>query len=325
MLGHHQHHPVAAHRRRHRERNAGVARRRLDQRIAGLDRTASFRLEDHRQRGAILDRSGGIVALELRQQHIVRLARQALQPNERRIADGAFDGLIHGARYAFKKFYCTANKNPALRAGPEKISRRRLLLCLFRSRLVILCFFLGSRFIFLGFFLGGCFVGLGLLLGGRFIGLRLLLGGRFIGLRLLFVRRLLGLVLLGHFLVALHRLVVLLGHLLVGLHRLVVLLGRGRCRRLGRRARNRHGLRRGWCGLGRRRRRDGRARLHILRPGRGRRCGFHFLGSWRGCRCGSTRDADLPFELTELTLLDARHLHDVFGCLERAVLGAIVD
>src|SRR5439155_10393347 len=252
-------------------------------------------------------------------------AGQALQPHERRIPDGVFDGLIHGAHYAFKKFYCTANKNPASRAGLERISRWQLLLRLVRGRLVILCFLLVSGFIFLGFLLGGCFIGLGLLLGGRFIGLCLLLGGRFIGLRLLFVGRFHRLVFLGRRLVALrHRLVVLLAHLLVGLHRLVVLLGRGRCRRLGRRARNRHGLRLGRCGLRGGRGRDGRARLHILRPGRSRRC-----CCLRRCRRSGRRrragNADLTLELAELTLLDARHLHDVFGYLERAVLGAIVD
>src|SRR6266545_2709442 len=112
MLRHHEHHPIAAHRRSHRQRDAGVARGRLDQRIAGLDRTPPFSLENHRQRGSILDRSGGVVALELRQQHVVRLAGQALQPHERRIADGAFDGLIHGACARSKSSIVTPTKTP---------------------------------------------------------------------------------------------------------------------------------------------------------------------------------------------------------------------
>src|SRR6266536_547761 len=98
--------------RRSSERCSGITSTILYQRIAGRDRTPPFCLENHRQSGTILDRSGGVVALELRQQHVVRLAGQALQPHERRIPDGVFDGLIHGAHYAFKKFYCTANKIP---------------------------------------------------------------------------------------------------------------------------------------------------------------------------------------------------------------------
>ena len=40
VLGHHQHHAVAPHRRRHGERDAGIAAGRLDQRVAGLDLAA---------------------------------------------------------------------------------------------------------------------------------------------------------------------------------------------------------------------------------------------------------------------------------------------
>ena len=43
VLGHHQHHAVAAHRRDHGERDAGVAAGGLDQRVAGLDRRRGAR------------------------------------------------------------------------------------------------------------------------------------------------------------------------------------------------------------------------------------------------------------------------------------------
>ena len=47
-----------------------LPRRRLDQRVAGLDRAARLGFDDHRQRRPILDRAGGIVALELGQDDV---------------------------------------------------------------------------------------------------------------------------------------------------------------------------------------------------------------------------------------------------------------
>ena len=52
VLGHDQDHAVAAHRRRHGERDAGVAAGRLDQRVAGLDRRRAPR------RARIIDSAG---------------------------------------------------------------------------------------------------------------------------------------------------------------------------------------------------------------------------------------------------------------------------
>ena len=49
VLRHDQHHLVAAHRGRHRERDAGVAARGFDQRVARLDAAALFGLLDHRR------------------------------------------------------------------------------------------------------------------------------------------------------------------------------------------------------------------------------------------------------------------------------------
>ena len=75
VFRHHQYHLVAAHRRRHRQRNAGVAAGRFDQGIARLDFAALFGPHDHRQRGAVFHRAGRIIAFQLGQQHIVGVAR----------------------------------------------------------------------------------------------------------------------------------------------------------------------------------------------------------------------------------------------------------
>ena len=75
MLRHHQHHAVAAHRGRHRQRNAGVAAGRLDQRVARLDVSALLGLDDHRQRRAVLHRTRRIVAFELAQDHVAVVPR----------------------------------------------------------------------------------------------------------------------------------------------------------------------------------------------------------------------------------------------------------
>ena len=99
MLRHHQHHAKAAHRRRHRERDAGVARRRFDQRIARLDLSPLLGLDHHRQRGSILDRPCGIVALELGENDVGRCAGNALQADQRRVAYCVLDRLVHGAGF----------------------------------------------------------------------------------------------------------------------------------------------------------------------------------------------------------------------------------
>ena len=66
-LGHDQHHPVALHRCHHGQRNAGVAGRGLDQRVAGPDLATRLGSRDHRQRRPILHGTGRIVAFQLGQ------------------------------------------------------------------------------------------------------------------------------------------------------------------------------------------------------------------------------------------------------------------
>jgi hypothetical protein len=100
VLGHDEHHAVAADRCGHRERDAGVAARRFDQCVSGLDRPALLRAHDHRHRGPILDRPRGIVALELGEDDVGGFPRKALQPHQRRVADRIFDRLVGQLRIA---------------------------------------------------------------------------------------------------------------------------------------------------------------------------------------------------------------------------------
>ena len=99
VLGHDQHHPVALDRGGHGQRNAGIARGGLDQRVAGLDVAALFGAADHRQGRPVLDRTGRIVAFQLAQHHVAtflaRLRTDALQCHQGRAADGVFDGRIN--------------------------------------------------------------------------------------------------------------------------------------------------------------------------------------------------------------------------------------
>jgi hypothetical protein len=98
VFRHDQHHLVAADRGRHGERNAGVAARRFDQRIARLDAAAQFGLLDHRQRRAVFHRTRGVVAFELAEDHVIAAADlvvgQADKLYERRIADRVFNRFV---------------------------------------------------------------------------------------------------------------------------------------------------------------------------------------------------------------------------------------
>ena len=92
VLRHDQQHAVAAHRRGHRQCDAGVARGRLDQRVAGLDLAALLGAPDHGQGRPVLDRAGGVVALQLHQQGHVGIGVDAAQAQQRGIANQIFQG-----------------------------------------------------------------------------------------------------------------------------------------------------------------------------------------------------------------------------------------
>ena len=86
-LRHHQHQLVALYRRHHRQPDAGVPRRGLDDHAVLREQTALFGILDHRERDAILDAAPRIRPLELHP-HVHARIEQAMQTHVRRVADG---------------------------------------------------------------------------------------------------------------------------------------------------------------------------------------------------------------------------------------------
>ncbi len=94
MGRHNQDQAVAAYRSGHRQGNSGIAAGGLDKRIARLDITALFRLRNHTQCGAILDRTGGVIPFQFGEDGIAGIARQTLQAHQWRIANTSFNSGI---------------------------------------------------------------------------------------------------------------------------------------------------------------------------------------------------------------------------------------
>jgi hypothetical protein len=78
VLRHDQHQPIALHGGDHRQGDAGVAAGGFDQHIAGSNLPARLGVLDHAQRRPILDRTGGVVDLQLAENDVGGIARQAL-------------------------------------------------------------------------------------------------------------------------------------------------------------------------------------------------------------------------------------------------------
>ena len=87
VVRHHACEGIALELRDQRERDAGVAARRLEQLPSRLQLAGRLGRFDHRLRDAILDRPGRILALELRVDADRWLGRQPLELYEWRVAD----------------------------------------------------------------------------------------------------------------------------------------------------------------------------------------------------------------------------------------------
>ncbi len=94
VVGHDDLELVALVRADHRQRDAGVARGRLEDRLAGADRALLLGVLDQRARDAVLDRTGRVLGLELRPQAHAGLRRQALELHQRRVADRLDDVAV---------------------------------------------------------------------------------------------------------------------------------------------------------------------------------------------------------------------------------------
>ena len=86
VLRHHQHTAIATHGRDHRETDAGVAARGLDDHGGGLELAGPFGRQDHRQRRTILDATRGVHELDLGH-HLGAGGRDAREPHQRRHGD----------------------------------------------------------------------------------------------------------------------------------------------------------------------------------------------------------------------------------------------
>ncbi len=97
-FGHHQNQPIAARRRDEGERNAGVARRRLDQNTApGRDQALRLERIDHRNADAVLDAGDRIEEFELGEKmgDDALFLADSVDADERRIADRIGDRRIN--------------------------------------------------------------------------------------------------------------------------------------------------------------------------------------------------------------------------------------
>ena len=80
----------------HRQADAGVAARRLDDRLAGLEVAAALGLFDDADREAVLHRRRRVEELGLHvQPHLLR--RDAVDADAGRVADGVDDAVIEAA------------------------------------------------------------------------------------------------------------------------------------------------------------------------------------------------------------------------------------
>ncbi|KAG1439089.1 hypothetical protein G6F57_019568 [Rhizopus arrhizus] len=94
-LDHGGHELVAARGGDHRQRHAGIAGGRFDDRVAGLEQATCFGIEDDRQRQAVLHRAARVERLDLGVDADLRW-RQALQLDDGGVADGIEDGVVQG-------------------------------------------------------------------------------------------------------------------------------------------------------------------------------------------------------------------------------------
>ncbi len=102
-VGHGERERVAARRRDERQRDAGVAARRLDQLLAGAEHAALLGVPDHGGADAALDRVGGVAPLDLGEDGRPPTVGDAVEAHERRAADGlsvVFEPAGHGASVA---------------------------------------------------------------------------------------------------------------------------------------------------------------------------------------------------------------------------------
>ena len=97
-LGHHDHGAIAARIGHQRDADAGIARRALDDRAAGLEQAAGFGIEDDAEPCAVLHRAAGVHELGLAQDLAAGGLAGAAQADQRRVADRALEAIHDAGR-----------------------------------------------------------------------------------------------------------------------------------------------------------------------------------------------------------------------------------
>ena len=96
VVRHHDHAAVTARIAEVREADAGVARRALDQRAAGLEQPLALEVFEDAAGGAVLDRAAGVQELGLAEDLAAGLVAEPAQTDQRRVADGVGEAIADG-------------------------------------------------------------------------------------------------------------------------------------------------------------------------------------------------------------------------------------
>ena len=123
VLRHHADQPVALELGRHRQRDPGVARRRLEDRAARAQQPVLLGRLDHAQRRPVLDRPGRVAVLELGPQPHVGRRRQPRQPDQRGAADGVEQGVVSACSAVARQPPATAGRIVTVSPSVTGVSR----------------------------------------------------------------------------------------------------------------------------------------------------------------------------------------------------------
>ena len=125
LVGHHEDAAVALLRRRDREPDAGVARGRLDDRAARLELPVALGGLDHREPDPVLVRAARVQELELREDRPGHVARDPVEPDDRRVADQVEHGRVlarHGRRKRTRRYAGVTAPSGAVASSSRRIS-----------------------------------------------------------------------------------------------------------------------------------------------------------------------------------------------------------
>src|SRR5581483_956935 len=126
LVAHREHGAVALDRGGHREANTRVAARAFDHGAAGLELPRLLGRFDERGPDAVLDRAARVHELALREHERPDAFGDAVEPHERRVADGPEDALVvlHAARSAPAPFRLVGQGTLSARSNASCLAAR---------------------------------------------------------------------------------------------------------------------------------------------------------------------------------------------------------